>query len=141
MAADIEALRLRGVEPPSHPAPAAAPGPGAAYAAHLASLASRDVPAFICHFYNVYFAHTAGGAMIGRSLTAALDLPPQRFWSYDGVDLAGSMDGVRGKINAAAEEWSEEQRQHCLAETGRSFEMSGKLLRLLVAPEPAAAAV
>lgn len=29
-------------------------------------LAAKDAPAFICHWYNLYFAHTAGGLMIGK---------------------------------------------------------------------------
>ena len=31
----------------------------------LQELAKSDPAAFICHFYNFYFAHTAGGKMIG----------------------------------------------------------------------------
>ena len=31
----------------------------------LEKLAKDDPAAFICHFYNFYFAHTAGGKMIG----------------------------------------------------------------------------
>ena len=29
-------------------------------------------PAFVCHFYNQYFAHTAGGLMIGKKMSDAL---------------------------------------------------------------------
>ena len=35
-------------------------GPGRTYARLLTTLAATDPPAFICHFYNIYFAHTAG---------------------------------------------------------------------------------
>lgn len=28
-------------------------------------MAVDDPPAFVCHYYNYYFAHTAGGRMIG----------------------------------------------------------------------------
>ena len=38
---------------------------GTEYAAYLKNLAETNPPAFICHFYNIYFAHTAGGLMIG----------------------------------------------------------------------------
>lgn len=38
----------------------------------LQRLAKEDPPAFICHFYNIYFAHSAGGRMIGRSHSLCL---------------------------------------------------------------------
>jgi len=47
------------------------PAPGKAgteYAEYLTQLAHSNPPAFICHFYNVYFAHTAGGRMIGKKV-------------------------------------------------------------------------
>jgi len=43
------------------------PGPaGTSYADFLTELSEKNVPAFICHFYNVYFAHSAGGRFIGK---------------------------------------------------------------------------
>jgi heme oxygenase len=42
--------------------------PGIAYSTYLQHLAENDPPAFICHFYNIYFAHTAGGRIIGRKV-------------------------------------------------------------------------
>ena len=33
------------------------------------ALAATNPPEFICHFYNVYFAHSAGGKMIGRKVS------------------------------------------------------------------------
>lgn len=47
------------------PEPTAA---GTAYASYLEELSEKDPQAFICHFYNVYFAHTAGGRMIGKKV-------------------------------------------------------------------------
>lgn len=115
----------------------AAASAGATYAEYLTTLAATDVPSFICHFYNVYFAHTAGGRMIGASIVQALALPPQSFYAWDG-DLQASMHGVRTNINAVAEKWSDGEKERCLKETAKSFEMSGGLLRLLVS-EPVAA--
>lgn len=43
-------------------------GPGATYAAVLRRLAAEDPQSFICHYYNFYFAHTAGGRMIGKKV-------------------------------------------------------------------------
>lgn len=40
--------------------------PGIAYSNYLQQLSENDPPAFICHFYNIYFAHTAGGRIIGK---------------------------------------------------------------------------
>lgn len=42
--------------------------PGTSYAQYLEALSEKDPQAFICHFYNVYFAHSAGGRMIGRKV-------------------------------------------------------------------------
>lgn len=42
--------------------------PGVTYARYLEELSEKDPQAFICHFYNIYFAHTAGGRMIGRKV-------------------------------------------------------------------------
>lgn len=42
--------------------------PGITYAEYLKELSEKDPQAFICHFYNIYFAHSAGGRMIGRKV-------------------------------------------------------------------------
>ncbi|KAM0833795.1 hypothetical protein ACQ4PT_064046 [Festuca glaucescens] len=39
--------------------------PGTAYASYLEGLSEKDTQAFMCHFYNVYFAHSSGGRMMG----------------------------------------------------------------------------
>lgn len=43
--------------------------PGLTYAQYLKELSVKDPQAFICHFYNIYFAHSAGGRMIGKKVT------------------------------------------------------------------------
>ncbi|PHT73451.1 Heme oxygenase 1, chloroplastic [Capsicum annuum] len=43
--------------------------PGVTYARYLEELSEKDPQAFICHFYNTYFAHSAGGRMIGRKIS------------------------------------------------------------------------
>ncbi len=48
---------------------------GRSYAAKVLRLAKSDPPAFICHFYNFYFAHTAGGRMIGNKVRSTGLLP------------------------------------------------------------------
>jgi heme oxygenase len=46
---------------------------GKAYASELREIAAKgNIPEFICHYYNFYFAHTAGGRMIGKQMSALL---------------------------------------------------------------------
>jgi hypothetical protein len=46
--------------------------PGREYAQLLYQVSKTSIPAFICHYYNFYFAHTAGGRMIGKQMSALL---------------------------------------------------------------------
>ncbi len=51
----------------------------------LEKLAKDDPSAFICHFYNIYFAHSAGGRMIGvRLADQLLDRKKLAFYEYEG---------------------------------------------------------
>lgn len=43
--------------------------PGPHPCRHIRELAKTNPPAFICHYYNHYFAHTAGGRMIGAKVS------------------------------------------------------------------------
>ena len=98
---------------------------------YLQQLAAKDAPGFLCHWYNVYFAHTAGGRMIGTKV--AKDLlggASLAFYEWEG-DLATHMSTVRDAINAVAEGWSRAEKDACLAETELSFKYSGELLRLI----------
>jgi heme oxygenase len=36
------------------------------------ALQQMEIPAFLCHYYNWYFAHTAGGRMIGKQISKLL---------------------------------------------------------------------
>lgn len=44
--------------------------PGKKYAEMIRGV--QSVPEFMCHYYNFYFAHTAGGRMIGKQMSALL---------------------------------------------------------------------
>uniref|UniRef100_A0A7S1BBR9 Heme oxygenase n=1 Tax=Corethron hystrix TaxID=216773 RepID=A0A7S1BBR9_9STRA len=46
--------------------------PGLNYAAELRRIVASSIPAFMCHYYNFYFAHTAGGRMIGKKMSNLL---------------------------------------------------------------------
>ena len=110
-----------------------ADGPGAEYARFLKDLSTTAPPEFICHFYNVYFAHSAGGRMIGRKVSEMiLDNKELAFYKWEKPGgLEAQMTRTKAKLNDAAEKWSREEKDRCLEETGKSFELSGKLLRLI----------
>lgn len=109
----------------------AADGAGHTYRGLIERLAVDDPPAFICHYYNYYFAHTAGGRMIGNKLSAQLlDGAQLKFYQYEG-DMNELLDGVRTHINQLAESWTPEQKKHCLAETASSFQFSGGVMRCI----------
>lgn len=126
-----------GLKPP----PVTPDGPGGAYAALLTRLAADDPPAFVCHFYNVYFAHTAGGRLIGTKMAdMLLDRKELAFYAYGGGDHKPLLDAVRASIDALASTWSRDQKDACLNETAKSFQMSGALLRAMFAAPPAQSA-
>jgi len=109
-----------------------ADGPGLTYSRLLEELARSDPPAFICHYYNTYFAHTAGGRMIGSKVAAmCLDSAELEFYKYDG-DLTELLEAVRAQINEAAEAWAEDQKNRCLEETTESFKYSGAIMQTIM---------
>jgi len=67
-----------GPPPPPRPQP---DGPGATYGKKLTELAKSDPQAFICHYYNFYFAHTAGGRMIGNKVRGRQHDWERRVWT------------------------------------------------------------
>jgi hypothetical protein len=80
-----------------------ADGPGGEYAVLLKKLAAEDPPAFICHFYNVYFAHSAGGRMIGTKMSdMLLDGAKLQFYAYDG-EMKDLLQVVKDNLNTVAE--------------------------------------
>ena len=66
----------------------------------LLSDLARDKPeVFICHFYNTYFAHTAGGRMIGAKVSSmVLDNKQLEFYKYRS-DVKQLLENVRDQIN------------------------------------------
>jgi len=108
---------------------------GTTYAKYLTEMSETDPPAFICHFYNVYFAHSAGGKFIGKKVAEMLlDGRELEFYKWDG-ELPQLLSAVKDDLNKVAEEWTREQKNHCLKETETSFKYSGKILRLIIAAE------
>ncbi|XP_039044340.1 heme oxygenase 1, chloroplastic-like [Hibiscus syriacus] len=106
--------------------------PGVTYSEYLKELSEKDPQAFICHFYNIYFAHSAGGRMIGKKVAEKiLDNKELEFYKWDG-DLSQLLQNVRDKLNKVAGSWTREEKNHCLEETEKSFKYSGEILRLIL---------
>ncbi|KAL3323037.1 hypothetical protein AABB24_040242 [Solanum stoloniferum] len=125
LAKDLEWFRQQG-----HAIPGPST-PGVTYARYLEELSEKDPQAFICHFYNTYFAHSAGGRMIGRKVAEkVLNKKELEFYKWDG-DLSQLLQNVRDKLNQVAENWTREEKNHCLEETEKSFKFSGAILRLI----------
>jgi len=110
-----------------------ADGPGKEYGDFLRELSASSPPEFVCHFYNVYFAHSAGGKMIGRKVSEMILNDKQLdFYKWEGESgLETSLTAVKEQLNKTAEAWSREEKDRCLEETSKSFQLSGKLLRLI----------
>jgi len=102
------------------------------YASYILSLARTNEPAFICHFYNYYFAHTAGGRMIGQKvMDQLLGGKLINFYEWDG-DVKEILAEVKTRIDGHAENWSRTQKDASLDATPETFMKSGLLLRALV---------
>ena len=124
--ADIGYLRDElGVEE-SHPSPAAT-----GYVAYLQRLVEDKPESTLCHWYNYYFAHSAGGRMIGRLMQQRLfDGRSFRFYEWES-DVKQLLTPVRATIDEVAAEWSREVKDICLKETGLAFGYSGTVLQNL----------
>ncbi|XP_074588849.1 heme oxygenase 1, chloroplastic-like [Curcuma longa] len=105
---------------------------GHSHARYLEQVSDKDPQAFICHFYNVYFAHSAGGPIIGRMVSAKiLNNKELEFYKWDGV-LSQLSQNVRDKLNKVTSDWSRDEKDRCLEETEISFKYSKEILGLLI---------
>ncbi|AQK61160.1 S-adenosyl-L-methionine-dependent methyltransferase superfamily protein [Zea mays] len=78
---------------------------------------------------TLYFAHTAGGRMIGKKVSEKiLNNKELEFYKWEG-NVSQLLQNVRNKLNQVASSWSREEKDHCLEETEKSFSYSGGLLR------------
>ena len=62
---------------------------GKRYAAELNDMVKSDddIPEFMCHYYNYYFAHLAGGRMIGKQMSKLLlDGVTLEFYKVSNID-------------------------------------------------------
>ncbi|KAF8098327.1 hypothetical protein N665_0269s0051 [Sinapis alba] len=102
------------------------------YSKYLKDIAENDPPAFICHFYNIYFAHSAGGQKIGTKVSERiLDNKELEFYKWDG-QVSELLKNVSEELNKVSELWTREEKNHCLEETEKAFKFYGELFRSLV---------
>jgi len=101
---------------------------GQEYANEMRRIAKEGtIPQFMCHYYNFYFAHTAGGRMIGKQMAALLlDKKTLEFYKWDG-DLNQIKDAVKQNIEAMAARWSREEKDACVNETAAAFRGGGMI--------------
>ncbi|KAF5191040.1 Heme oxygenase 1 protein, partial [Thalictrum thalictroides] len=77
--------------------------PGVSYARYLEELAEKSAPMFLCHFYNIYFAHISGGQVIAKQVSEKLlDGRELEFCRWEGDELELLKD-VRDKLNQIGE--------------------------------------
>ncbi|XP_057786293.1 probable inactive heme oxygenase 2, chloroplastic [Salvia miltiorrhiza] len=123
---DLEWLREQGNEIPEPS------NPGATYVQHLEELAEKSPPLFLCHFYNIYFSHIAGGQVISRKVSDMLFGGRElEIYKWDG-DAEELLRGVREKLNALGEHWSRDEKNRCLRETTKAFRFLGQIVRLII---------
>lgn len=101
------------------------------YVDYLQALIQREPESVLCHWYNYYFAHSAGGRMIGRLMQDRLFGGRHfAFYEWDG-DVKQILAKVRVVIDQVASKWSRDTKDTCLKETGLAFGYSGTVLQNL----------
>lgn len=101
-------------------------GDGAnAYAAVIANASDNSIPEFMCHYYNFYFAHTAGGRMIGKQMSGLLlNKKTLEFYKWDG-DINAIKKTVKQNIEEMAATWSQDEKSQCVDATAAAFRGGG----------------
>ena len=109
-----------------------APAPSVAATEYAGFLNTIETSVFVCHFYNYYFAHTAGGRMIGQSvMDSVFGGHLFEFYKWD-RDVKEILTEVKAKIDGIADKWTRAQKDASLDATPVTFSKSGALLRALV---------
>ncbi|KAJ0975963.1 hypothetical protein J5N97_017928 [Dioscorea zingiberensis] len=106
--------------------------PGISYAHYLEELTEKSAPAFLCHFYNLYFAHIAGGHLIGKQVCEKLAVGRElEFYRWQG-DAQEMLKDAREKLNKLSEHWTRDEKNRCLREAAKSFKFLGQIVRLII---------
>ncbi|GJW66188.1 heme oxygenase 1, chloroplastic-like protein [Tanacetum coccineum] len=74
------------------------------YSLYIEELSKKDPQAFICHFYNTYFAHTVAAKILNRK--------ELEFYKWD-CDLPQLLQNVRDKLFKVAKDWTRDEKNHC----------------------------
>lgn len=111
---------------------------GGRYAQELKDMvkSDEDIPEFMCHYYNYYFAHLAGGRMIGKQMSKLLlDGETLEFYKWEG-DVNELKAKVKGQIEDLAKSWSREERDNCINATAGAFRGGGAINGYLYGASP-----
>eukprot|EP00559_Dactyliosolen_fragilissimus_P007675 CAMPEP_0184857624 /NCGR_PEP_ID=MMETSP0580-20130426/2777_1 /TAXON_ID=1118495 /ORGANISM="Dactyliosolen fragilissimus" /LENGTH=319 /DNA_ID=CAMNT_0027353327 /DNA_START=91 /DNA_END=1050 /DNA_ORIENTATION=+ len=85
------------------------------------------VPELMCHYYNHYFAHTAGGRMIGKQMSALLlNKKTLEFYKWD-EDINKIKTTVKNSFEEMAAKWTREQKDMCVDATAAAFRGGGSI--------------
>jgi heme oxygenase len=109
---------------------------GMAYSNYLKELKQESMQKFMCHYYNHYFAHTAGGLMIGKRFsTKLLEGHTLKFYQWGGQNVKDLLNGTKQKVDVMATTWTEEEKQECREESMSVFKYSGGLMVYFRGPQ------
>lgn len=123
---DLEWFREQGI---AIPEPSTS---GSTYAAYLTELAESNAPAFLSHYYNIYFAHITGGVAIGNKICKKiLEGRELEFYRWD-TDAELLLKDAREKLNELSKHWTRKDRNVCLKEAAKCFQYLGKMVRLII---------
>eukprot|EP00804_Cyclotella_cryptica_P023630 CCRYP_011967-RA/>CCRYP_011967-RA protein AED:0.15 eAED:0.32 QI:0/0/0/1/1/1/2/0/313 len=140
-------------------------GAGVRYSDELGNMISvkddgtkEGIPEFICHYYNFYFAHLAGGRMIGKQMSKMLldgetlefyktelivftfHRCPDNFSSNETVQWGDDVNELKSKvkdqIEALARGWTREERDECINATSAAFKGGGAINGYLYGGNP-----
>lgn len=102
---------------------------GKTYAEELKNMvrSDEDIPEFMCHYYNYYFAHLAGGRMIGKQMSKLLlDGETLEFYKW-GENVNELKARVKTQIEELAKPWPREERDKCINATAGAFRGGGAI--------------
>ncbi|KAJ1696842.1 hypothetical protein LUZ63_005354 [Rhynchospora breviuscula] len=106
--------------------------PGVNYSTYLKKLAERSAPSFLCHCYNIYFAHATGGVGIGKQVFQKLSEERKlEFYNWDS-DVQVLLKDLRESLNNLSKHWTRNEKNTCLQEATKSFVYLGKIVRLII---------
>lgn len=111
---------------------------GMTYAKELKAMVESDddIPEFMCHYYNYYFAHLAGGRMIGKQMSKLLlDGETLEFYKW-GDDVNELKAKVKNQIEEIAKQWTREGRDNCVNATAGAFKGGGAINGYLYGGSP-----